>query len=186
MRALMLGRLPRPPQTLDRLREHVDSLGASFDGRLRVATVDRRSGRRVMFGSPGAPRANVAQAVSASCCVPWLFAPVPIGTREYVDGGVWSPTNADAAPAGRGAHVLCLNPTASLPPAGDVIGVLRRVSRSAAAIEALALRRRGAEVQMVAPSATCADAMGLNLMDRRPSRRVLSAGYQQGLEVGRR
>jgi predicted acylesterase/phospholipase RssA len=46
--------------------------------------------------------------------VPWLFAPVTIGTREYVDGGVWSPTNLDAAPAGRDTHVLCLNPTASL------------------------------------------------------------------------
>ena len=85
-----------------------------FDGRLRVATVDRRTGRRVMFGSPGAPMATVAEAVEASCTVPWLFAPVVIGGREYVDGGVWSPTNLDAAPAGRDTHVLCLNPTSAV------------------------------------------------------------------------
>ena len=79
-----------------------------------MTAVDRRSGRRVVFGSPGAPDASVAQAVEASCTVPWLFAPVKIGDREYVDGGVWSPTNLDAAPAGRDTHVLCLNPTANL------------------------------------------------------------------------
>src|SRR5947209_256252 len=111
VRSLMLRRLPRPQQTLDALRSQIESRGVRFDGRLRVAAVDLRSGRRVMFGSPRAPRATVAEAVTASCTVPWLFAPVKIGDREYVDGGVWSPTNLDGAPAGRQTHVLCLNPT---------------------------------------------------------------------------
>ena len=90
--------------------------GAEFDGRLRIAAVDRRSGKRVMFGAPGAPPASVAQAVLASCSIPWVFAPVKIGGREYVDGGVWSPTNLDATPARRGTEVLCLNPTAAMRP----------------------------------------------------------------------
>jgi NTE family protein len=184
MRSVLLGRLPRPTQTLDQLRGHIDRLGARFDGRLRVTAVDRASGRRVVFGSPGAPRATVAEAVAASCTVPWLFAPVQIGDREYVDGGVWSPTNADAAPVGAGSCVLCLNPTASLAGSADAIGVFRRVSQSAATIETLALRRRGAEVQIVRPGADCAREMGMNLMDRRRSTRVLAAGYQQGLELG--
>jgi NTE family protein len=112
-----------------------------------------------------------------------LFAPVEIGSREYVDGGVWSPTNLDIAPVGRGAHVLCLNPTASLIVTTDMIGVFRRVSRTAAAVEALALRRRGAIVRTFAPSSACAAEMGLNLMDRRRAADVLSAGYRQGLEI---
>ena len=66
-----------------------------------------------MFGAPGSPPASVAQAVLASCSIPWVFAPVEIGGREYVDGGVWSPTNLDATPARRGTEVLCLNPTAA-------------------------------------------------------------------------
>jgi NTE family protein len=184
MRGALLRRLPRPRQTLDRLTEHVANLGARFDGRLRVTAVDRGTGRRVVFGSPRAPRASVAEAVTASCTVPWLFAPVPIGEREYVDGGVWSPTNLDVAPVGQGAHVLCLNPTASLTATTDMIGVFRTVSRSAAAVEALALRRRGAEVRTFAPSFDCAQEMGLNLMDRRRAGRVLAAGYRQGLELG--
>jgi NTE family protein len=183
VRGALLRRLPRPSQTLDRLREHVAGSGARFDGRLRVAAVDRETGRRVVFGSPRAPRASVADAVTASCTVPWLFAPVEIDGHEYVDGGVWSPTNLDSAPVGRSAHVLCLNPTASLTASTDMIGVFRRVSRSAATIEAMALRRRGATVRTFAPSADCAAEMGLNLMDRRSASKVLSAGYRQGLEI---
>jgi NTE family protein len=183
LRGALLRRLPRPGQTLDRLREHVEREDARFDGRLRVTAVDRGTGRRVVFGSPRAPRASVADAVTASCTVPWLFAPVEIDGREYVDGGVWSPTNLDAAPVGRGADVLCLNPTASLTASTDMIGVFRRVSRSAAAIEAMALRRRGASVQTFAPNADSARAMGLNLMDRRPASKVLEAGYRQGLDI---
>jgi NTE family protein len=186
VRALMLRGVPRPPDTLASLRAQVEQSGARFDGRLRVTAVDRRSGRRVVFGSPSAPRATVAQAVEASCTVPWLFAPVEISGREYVDGGVWSPTNLDAAPAGRDTHVLCLNPTASLSPTHAVLAVMRNVARSAVSIESLALRRRGAVVKTVAPNAECAAAMGSNFMDQEPRTRVLAAGYRQGLLVAAR
>ncbi len=186
MRGLMLRRLPRPQQTLDGLLHHVERLGARFDGRLRVAAVDRASGRRVVFGSPGAPDASVAQAVAASCTVPWLFAPFEIDGREYVDGGVWSPTNLDAAPAGRDTHVLCLNPTASLPGSAGALAVIRRVSRSAVSVEALVLRRRGVAVRVVGPDVESAAAMGTNFMQREPRSRVLAAAYRQGLELGSR
>ena len=171
---------------LSSLRRHIDSSGARFDGRLRVAAVDRRSGRRVIFGSPGAPRASVAAAVAASCTVPWLFEPVEIEGREYVDGGVWSATNLDAAPAGRDTHVLCLHPMANIVGSHPLLAMLRRVGRSAVSVEALTLRRRGALVQWVAPDDVAAATMGNNFMDRAPRARVLAAGFQQGLDVARR
>ncbi|MFF2953490.1 patatin-like phospholipase family protein [Kitasatospora sp. NPDC057965] len=62
---------------------------------LRVVAVDYRTGRRVVFGDPGAPPARVDEAVMASCAIPGWFAPVPVGGTEYVDGGCWSATNAD-------------------------------------------------------------------------------------------
>jgi NTE family protein len=183
VRAVLLRGLSRPPDSLTQLREQVQRSGARFDGRLRVATVDRRSGRRVVFGSPRAPNATVAEAVEASCTVPWLFAPVTIAGREYVDGGVWSPTNLDAAPAGRDTQVLCLNPTASLGTSSTLLAVMRNVARSAVSIESLAVRRRGARVRTIAPNAECAAAMGSNFMDSEPRIRVLAAGYRQGLLV---
>src|SRR5436853_576108 len=81
---------PRPRQIPRDLRNQLQKSGGRFDGRLRIATVDRANGKRVIFGSPGSPKASVADAVLASCSVPWLFAPIEIEGREYVDGGVWS------------------------------------------------------------------------------------------------
>jgi NTE family protein len=183
VRAAMLRGLPRPRATLDELRRSIDRSGVRFDGRLRVAAVDRTTGRRVMFGSPRAPKASVAAAVEASCSVPWLFSPVRIDGREYVDGGVWSATNLDAAPAGRDTYVLCLNPTANIAGSESVFSLIRTVARSAVSLEAMVLRRRGANVQLVAPDVQSASAMGTNFMDREPRGRVLAAGYRQGLRL---
>jgi NTE family protein len=180
VRALALRAVPRTERSMPGLGRLVDASGARFDGRLRIVTVDRHSGRRVVFGEPGSPRARVAQAVLASCSVPGIFAPVRIGGREYVDGGVWSPTNLDATPARRGTEVLCLNPTASLAASRTAFGALRAFSQSAALAETLVLRGRGARVRTIAPDARAAEVMGLNLMDRGRVDAVLAAGYAQG------
>jgi NTE family protein len=183
LRSMLLRTLPHPAETLDALHAQVAASSARFDGRLRVAAVDRATGRRVVFGRPGAPVASVADAVAASCTVPWLFAPVTIGGREYVDGGIWSPTNLDAAPAGRDTHVLCLNSTASVTGSHPLAALVRNVARTAASVESLALRRRGAKVSTIAPNAESAAAMGLDYMDTEPRIRVLASGYRQGLRV---
>ncbi len=183
LRAAVLRTIPRPHGTLSSLRDQIDRAGARFDGRLRVVAVERRSGRRVVFGRPGAPHCTVGEAVAASCTVPWLFEPVRIAARDYVDGGVWSPTNLDAAPAGRDTQVLCLSPMASIAASNSLLAFARNAMRSAISLEELALRRRGARVRTVSPDAASATAMGSNLMDREPRTRVLAAGYRQGRRV---
>jgi NTE family protein len=123
--------------------------------------------------------------VAASCAVPWIFRPVTIGGREYVDGGVWSITNLDAAPAGRDSEVLCLSVTASLPLAlGSPFSALRGAARAGEAVETLALQRRGARVRTIGPDAEAAAAIGVNLMDDGHRAPALAAGYRQGLEAG--
>ena len=112
--------------------------------------------------------------------MPWLFAPVPIGGREYVDGGVWSPTNLDAAPAGRDTHVLCLNPTASIASTESVLALMRQVARTAVSLEALALRRRGAAVQLVAPNLELRGGDG----DELHGPRAAPASARRGLPTG--
>jgi NTE family protein len=176
LRAAALRAVPEAKRTLGGLGRHIDSYGAPFDGRLRIAAVDRRSGRRVLFGAPGSPRATVAEAVLASCAVPGVFAPVAIGGREYVDGGVWSPTNLDAAPAGRGSSILALVPTAL----EGGMGALRAFSLAAVAAEALSVRARGAEVRTIVPDDASAAVMGSNLMDGSRSEDVLDAAFAQG------
>jgi NTE family protein len=179
-RAAALRVMGRGSMPLDELARHIEQTGVRFDGRLRITAVNRLTGRRVVFGRPSAPSASVGAAVAASCSVPWLFAPVRIGGVEYVDGGVWSPTNLDAAPAGRGSQVLCLNPTASLGGTSGLLSGVRVTSRGLVAAESAALRRRGASVRVVSPDPDAAAEMGWNLMSNEPSSRVLAAGYRQG------
>lgn len=183
-RAVALRRLPAGSRRLEDLHARVARSGVRFDGRLRIACVERSRGRRVVFGAFGAPPAEVADAVVASCAIPGVFAPVRIGGREYVDGGVWSLTNLDAAPAGRGDRVLCLNPTAS-ERAGAPSG-LRAWSRGRAAVEADRLRRRGADVLHVAPDPASAAAMGPDLMAPGDEHAVMSAGFAQGVALAGR
>ncbi len=183
-RAVALGRMSGGSRRLDDLHEHVRRSRASFDGRLRVGCVERGRGRRVVFGAPGAPPARVADAVTASCAIPGVFAPVEIDGRQYVDGGVWSLTNLDAAPAAGGDLVLCLNPTGgerSGAPAG-----IRAWSRGRAAVEADRLRRRGAEVLHVAPDPASAAAMGPDLMAPGGEGAVMAAGFAQGVALAER
>jgi NTE family protein len=178
VRSAVLARAPSRGRRLDDLRGSLARSGVRFDGRLRVCCVERASGRRVIFGAPGAPPARVADAVAASCAIPWVFAPVEIGGREYVDGGVWSATNLDAAPARRGTHVLCLDPIAGAGP-----GPLRRAVRVAVELELQLLRARGARVRHVTPAPEAAATMGDDLMASAPAAAVLAAGYRQGLDA---
>ena len=181
LRRAALARVPEGPRSLDDLGKAVRDSGASWDGRLRISAVELERGRRVIFDGSEDPAVSVAEAVQASCAIPGVFRPVILDGRSYVDGGAWSPTNMDAAEVRRGSRVLCLVPTAALRPArGSPFGALGPVSRSVAAIEAAALRRRGAEVQVVSPDRESVAAMGGNLMDPSRRSRVVAAGLAQG------
>lgn len=152
VRAAALARIEPPRAMLDDLGARIAAHGLVFDGQLRVVCVERATGRRVVFGAPGAPPATVAQAVQASCSLPWVNGPVRIDERDYVDGGIWSPTNLDAAPALRDTHVLCLAPMAGPLGRRERHGAIRAATLSALTLETLALRRRGALVQVVVPA----------------------------------
>jgi NTE family protein len=179
-RALLAG-LPTGRRSLAYLASSIERLGVRWDGRLQIAAVDVDSGRRVMFGRPGAPGADVSQAVQASCAIPGVFRPIRVDGRSYVDGGVWSPTNLDAAQVSRGSRVLCLNPTGSLRPTPRApAGALGTVSRSIAATESLALKQRGAAVTVINPDDASRRAMGLNFFDTRRRAAVVEAGVAQG------
>jgi NTE family protein len=186
LRAAMLRRGRRATREIPELREALERMDVTFDGRLRIAAVDLATGRRVMFGAPGAPEAGVTEAVLASCAVPWVFRPVTIGGRDYVDGGFWSAANLDAAPVRAGSEVLCLLPTATPRLGIDRLGAMRAFSRTSAAAESLLLRRRGARVRIAAPDAATVQAIGPNLFDARRRSRVEVAGYAQGRALASR
>jgi NTE family protein len=184
LRRAALRRVPAGRRSLAELRRAMERLGARWDGRLRIAAVELESGRRVILDGTGTPAPSVAEAVEASCAIPGVFRPVVVDGRSYVDGGAWSPTNMDAADVSRGSRVLCLNPTGTLSATtGSPLGAMGPVSRSLAAVEALALRQRGARVTTIAPDQDSLAAMGASLMDPRPRAEVIGAGLAQGRRI---
>lgn len=140
---------------------------------------DYTSGRRTPFGRVGAPRAEIADAVAASCAIPGFFRPVKIGRRRYVDGGVCSVSNMDLV-AGRGLDlVICLNPLTSKAEGSSGVGaaldlipaITRRASRGRLEREERKVRRFRTEVVIIEPTAEDHAAIGRNWMssERRQS-----------------
>lgn len=113
------------------------------------------TGARVAFGSPGAPRTDVATAVNASCAVPGYLTPVRLDGRDYVDGGAWSSTNADLL-VGRGLDLVVILAPMGLEPGLRRQGLEtapRRFFTQQALREARLLRRSGTPAVVLAPSA---------------------------------
>lgn len=67
--------------------------------RLVVLAADLRTGQRVIF-----ERGDLAEALYASCALPWLLAPLRLGDRILVDGGVTDPLPPAALLRERGAQ----------------------------------------------------------------------------------
>lgn len=179
-RAAVLASVPTGSRSLDGLRRYISELGCEFDGRLRIVAVDRATGKRVVFGAPSAPAASVVDAVAASCAVPSVFPPVSIGGRHYVDGGVWSPSNLDAAPIKARDRVLCLLPTGAMSRSRQTfIRGLGAALHSRTALEIAGARRHGATVRVVAPDAGAARAMGTNPFDATRGPRIVREGFRQ-------
>jgi NTE family protein len=142
---------------------------------------DYQSGRRTPFGRVGSPRAEIADAVAASCAIPGFYRPVKIGRRRYVDGGVCSASNLDLL-AGRGLDlVICLNPLTGRAkrPSGiggalDLIPSLaRRASQGRLEREERKVRRFGTDVVVIEPTAEDHAAMGHNWMSTERRQQVI-------------
>ena len=65
------------------------------DQRILVVAVDAQTGAVTVFTRESG--VTLVDAVAASCAVPGVWAPVVIGGRSYIDGGVRSMNNADLA-----------------------------------------------------------------------------------------
>ncbi len=142
-----------------------------------AVAVDLESGERVALGRSGAPRTDVARAVRASCAIPAFYAPVRIGGRRYVDGGVWSVSNLDLLAGQRLDLVVCVNPMSSLEgrsyegPVDRFTGAVHRLERQAwgrfgrrLGWERRQVERSGTPVLLIQPTAADLEIIPVNLM----------------------
>lgn len=146
--------------------------------------VDYQTGHRVALGRAGAPRAELPDAVAASCAIPGFFRAVEIEGRRYVDGGLSSASNLDVLEDECLDLVVALNPMSSLhvdAPAtlGERIAfAIRQASGRRLGSEAKRLREAGTEVVLLQPTVHDLDAMGTNLMSRSRRQKVIETAVE--------
>jgi NTE family protein len=137
------------------------------DRDLRIVAVARDTGERAVFDRTSG--VGLVDAVLASCAVPGVWRPVPIGDREYVDGGVHSFSNADLAAGAQ--RTLLLVPGLVQPQTQQLLD------------EEIAALAPG-KCLVIAADAESVDAIGPNPLD--PARRAVSyaAGVTQAERAG--
>jgi NTE family protein len=127
------------------------------DRRLLISAVDAETGEFVLFDRESG--VSLVDAVAASTAVPGVWPPVSINGRRWIDGGIRSAANADAA-AGYERIVV-------LAPITTGYGPMPRVADQVAE-----LRRQG-RVALVWPDRAARQAIGRNVLD--PARRAPAA-----------
>jgi NTE family protein len=182
--AAFTGLLPRGVVRTDAIRELVErAIGTRWprEGGLRIVACDYSSGRRVEFDGTAEPPVSPGEAVAASCAIPAFYAPVRIGGRRYIDGGIHSHSNLDLLADDGLDAVICLNPMSSSAWVSGggvrerVVAARRRRSAAALAAEADALRRAGTRVLVLEPAFADLAAMGTNMMARDRRSEVIEA-----------
>jgi hypothetical protein len=83
---------------------------AELESELYLVATDLDTCERVVFGADGFDDVPISRAVRASGALPMLYAPVRIGDRELIDGGVVSTTNLDIAVEAGAKLVIVINP----------------------------------------------------------------------------
>ncbi|HWG09753.1 MAG TPA: patatin-like phospholipase family protein [Solirubrobacteraceae bacterium] len=77
---------------------------------LYLTATDLDTCERVVFGVEGTDEVPISTAVRASGALPMVYAPVRVGERELIDGGMVSTTNLDIAVEAGAKLVIVINP----------------------------------------------------------------------------
>lgn len=174
--------LPAGPFSIEPVKQAIRGFvpnGWSTHPNLWIVACDYETGRRVVFGRAGAPKADLADAVAASCAIPGFFHPVRIEGRRYVDGGMYSTSNLGVLREQELDVAICLNPTSTLHPPSAwnplerVATTWRTESGRRLGRETRRLRDRGTEVVLIQPTGADLEVIGPNMMSRRRHREVI-------------
>jgi NTE family protein len=149
-----------------------------------ICTTRSRDGKRVVFGRDDVDDTDLGTAVEASSAVPGYFEPVRIGSHEYLDGGAFSPTNADLV-AGLGFDlVVVVSPMSAVPSVFTVPRALdpnvsgRVLHARTLAREVTKVRDRGTPVLVIQPTVDDLAVMGGNALDNAAGPPVARAAHR--------
>ncbi len=165
IRAAERGRTPGVPERLAAIADRLPVQEWAEGRDLQVTAVAVESGERVVLTRESG--VSLVEAVTASCAVPAVYPPVPVGGRMLIDGGAHSLTNADLA-AG-------CDRTLVIAPTDRTLGPLRSANAT--------LTRIGMPHLVLAPDAGARAAIGANVLDYAARPGSARAGYAQAAGV---
>jgi len=157
----------------DRLTPQAD---AWPEKRLLLTAVDTGTLDLVAFDAGSG--VSLTDAVAASCAVPGVWPPVPIGTGHYVDGGVWR--TAENAHLAEGYEAVLI-----LSPMGMAMDGSPGLN-PALAKDVTKLEEAGARVDVIVADAASLAAMGPGALDPATREPAAKAGREQGRAVAGR
>ena len=149
--------------------------GLPWPERFACTAIDAVSGRFTVWeASSGIP---LDRGVASSCSVPFVYPPITIGDRQYMDGGMRTALNADLV-EGCDA-VVVVSVIADLPPGIELPMAVRETRARQAQLDVL--RSSGSTVEVVMPSDELVElsGMGLHLMDAPRGPAAYAAGLRQ-------
>jgi NTE family protein len=142
---------------------------------LWVCAVRRSDGSRVVFGRGHDESPPLASAIAASCSIPGYFSPVSIAGEEFVDGGIFSPTNADLLVGHDLDLVVVVSPMSG--GAGGIDRAFRRFAQGRVRREIEQLKQSGIAVVCFEPGPRSSRAMGFNPMATSALEQVLQEAF---------
>jgi NTE family protein len=137
------------------------------DRRLLITSVDTETGQRQRWDRTGG--VPLVPAVASSMAFPAAAPPVTINGRRYMDGGVWSATNADLAAGAR--TLIVIEPLAHLFPREPLHQELAAVAADS--------------VATITPDPAAVAAFGSDLYSRAAWQPAYQAGARQAAELAR-
>lgn len=175
-----IGAYALAAQTMDE-QAFIASFGKSFAGLAEDYWPERSFACTAVEAEGGgfqlwtkASGVGLTRAVASSCSVPGVFPPITLKGRRFIDGGMRSTTNADAA-AGHDLVVVV-----AIRVAGRAAGAAAERIRARLDEELQLLRDGGTEVVLITPDEASQQAFGANLMDFRRRPDAVRAGLAQG------
>lgn len=191
--AVLTGLLPEGSQPLDRIAHLVHAVTPTGEWsphpNLWICAMNYATGTRVPFGRPGAPSAELAEAVRASCAIPAWFKPVEIDGVPYVDGGACSNTSVDLLANLGLDEVFVVAPMVSfaMDRPDNMMAKLERRWRVQVTKRCLRevekVRASGTDVTVLGPGPADLEAIGANLMDVSRRLEVLGTSLRTSAEA---
>lgn len=146
----------------------------TWPSHMRLAVVSANCVTGLRTGWRAEDDVSLVRAVAASCSVPGVVPPVRIEGEAYMDGGIWSASNADLLIASGVTRAVFIGPLGG--PDSAELGT----AKADLAAEVAAVEAAGIAILVLTPGAAWAEAIGVDVLNPALGPVAASIGFADG------